>query len=127
MDCKEIKKNQRTQKRKQSSREERRSNGEKGGKKALLEWVYIEIYGVFKKDEREEVEKKLLNEEIIQYYCCYHLCGLIPELFHYLTKKKPNLQIAILENIYQFLVFLRKMKVKKLPNEYEPLFIPKRL
>ena len=88
MDCKEIKKNQRTHKRKQSSREERRSNGEKGGKKALLEWVYIEICGVFKKDEREEVEKKLLNEEIVQYYCCYHLCGLIPELFHYLTKKK---------------------------------------
>ena len=37
MDCKEIKKNQRTHKRKQSSREERRSNGENGGKKALLE------------------------------------------------------------------------------------------
>ena len=31
-----------THKRKQSSREERRSNGENGGKKALLEWVYVE-------------------------------------------------------------------------------------
>ena len=61
------------------------------------------------KDEREEIENKLLNEEIIQYYCCYHWCGLIPRHFHYLTKKKkkhPDLQIAILKNIHRFLVFL---------------------
>ena len=45
----------------------------------------------------------------------------------FLLTKKPDLQIAILENTYQFLVFLRKMKEKKLPNEYEPLFIPKGL
>ena len=42
------------------------------------------------KDEREEIEKKLLNEEIVQYYCCYHWCGLIPRHFHYLTKKKKT-------------------------------------
>ena len=54
-----------------------------------------------KKGEREKVEKK--------------------------KKKKSDLQIAILEIIYKFLVFLRKMKEKKLSNEYEPLFIPKGL
>ena len=85
----------------------------------MLEWVYIEIYGVFKKDEREEVEKKLTNEEIVQYYCCYRLCGLIPEPFHYFTKKKPDLQIVILENTYGFLVFLWKMKEKKLRKSYQ--------
>ena len=40
------------------------------------------------KDEREEIENKLLNEEIIQYYCCYHWCGLIPRHFHYLNNYK---------------------------------------
>ena len=124
MDCKEIKKNQRTHKRKQSSREEKRSNGEKGGKKALLEWVYIEIYGVFKKDEREEVENKWRNRSVLLLLPSVWLHSWTFSLFN---KKKPDLQIAILENTYQFLVFLRKMKVKKLPNEYEPLFIPKRL
>ena len=35
---------------------------------------------------------------------------------------------AILEKTHKFFVFLRKMKEKKLPiNEYELLFIPKRL
>ena len=56
-------------------------------------------------------------------------CGLIPEPFHFFLtkkkKKKTNLQIAILENIHNFLMFLKKMKEKKLPNEYKPLFIPK--
>ena len=44
-------------------------------------------------------------------------------------KKKKKvywiLQIAILEKTHRFIVFPRKMKEKKLPNEYEPLFIPK--
>ena len=28
--------------------------------------------------------------EIVQYYYCYHWCGLIPKHFHYLTKKKKK-------------------------------------
>ena len=65
--------------------------------------------------------KKLPNEEIIQYYCCYHWCGLILGPFHYLTKKKKktDLQIAILENTHRFLVFLRKMKANKLRRSYQ--------
>ena len=37
------------------------------------------------------------------------------------------LQISILEKTHSFLVFLRKMKEKKLLNDYEPLFISKGL
>ena len=43
---------------------------------------------ISKKYEKEEVEEKLPNEEIIQYYCCDCWCGLIPGPFHYLKKKK---------------------------------------
>jgi len=35
-------------------------------------------------------EKKLSDEEIIKYYCCYRWCGLILGPFHYLTKNKKN-------------------------------------
>ena len=50
--------------------------------------------------------------------------------FSTLSKKKKKkvywiLQIAILEKTHRFIVFPRKMKEKKLLNEYEPLFIPK--
>ena len=81
---------------------------------------------------RKMKEKKLPSEEIVQYYCCYHWCGLILGLFHYLTKKKKtDLQIVILEKTHKFFVFLRKMKEKEvkknLSNEYEPLFIPRGL
>ena len=58
-----------------------------GVRRPCLSEFIQKIYGFFKKDEREEVEKKIPNEEIVQYYCCYRLCGLIPEPFHYLTKK----------------------------------------
>ena len=34
---------------------------------------------------RKMKEKKLPNEEIIKYFCCYHWYGLIPKHFHYLT------------------------------------------
>ena len=48
-------------------------------------------------------------------------------IFPHTRVAKGLLQIAILEKIRRFLVFLRKMKEKKLPNKYEPLFIPKGL
>ena len=59
-----------------------------------------------------------MDKEIVRYYCCYHLCGLISRHFHYLTKK-VDLQIVILENIHKFLVFLRKMKDKKFRRSYQ--------
>ena len=44
------------------------------------------------------VENKILEqnsirkvcEEIVQYYCCYYWCGLIPKPFHYLITTKKN-------------------------------------
>jgi len=39
-------------------------------------------------EENEKSEKKRIHKackEIVQYYCCYRWCGLIPEPFHYLT------------------------------------------
>ena len=61
---------------------------------------------------REETEKFEQNsickacEEIVQYYCCYHWCGLISRPFHYLTTTtKTDLQIAILEKPTNFLCF----------------------
>ena len=43
-------------------------------------------------------------------------------------RRERERERAILEKTYKFFVFLRKMKEKKLPiNEYELLFIPKRL
>ena len=60
-------------------------------------------------------------KEIVQYYYCYCWCGVISRLFHYLThthkkkkKKKTDLQIAILEKIHMFYVFLREIEDKKL-------------
>ena len=47
---------------------------------------------------RKMKEKKLPNEEIVKYFCCYRWYGLIPRHFHYLTKKKKtDLQMVILE------------------------------
>ena len=48
----------------------------------------------------------------------------------FVPRMQPSLldfTIAILEKTHKFLVFLGKMKEKNLPNEYEPLFIPKGL
>ena len=55
---------------------------------------------------------KKLFSIIIATFVCW--CGLIPGSFHFFQqkKKKPDLQIAILENTHKFLVFLRKMKEK---------------
>ena len=56
---------------------------------------YLQI-AIFEKTHRFFVflrkmkEKKLSDEEIIKYYCCYYWCGLILGPFHYLTKKKKN-------------------------------------
>ena len=87
---------------------------------------------IFKKDKREEVEKKLPSEEIIKYYCCQRQCSLISRPFHYLTKKKKkDLQIAILQEDSQFSCISKKDEREevenKLPNEYQPLCIPKGL
>ena len=85
-------------------------------------------------EENAKFDKNSIRKaykEIIQYYCCYFWYGLILGLFHYLTKKKTDLQIVILEKTHKFFVFLRKMKEKEvkknLSNEYEPLFIPRGL
>ena len=51
---------------------------------------------VWHKEENENFEKKSECEvfkEIVQYYFCYHWCGLILRPFHYLTKKKKKIDL----------------------------------
>ena len=75
-------------------------------------------------------EKKLPNEEIIQYYCCYRWCGLIPGLFSLLHNKKTRLTNSNFGEYPQVSCVSKKderEKVeKKFLNKYDPLFIPKR-
>ena len=54
---------------------------------------------------RKMKEKKLPSEEIVQYYCCYHWCGLILGLFHYLTKKNRLTNSNFRENPQVFCFF----------------------
>ena len=82
-------------------------------------------------EENEKFEQNSIRkacEEIVQYYCCYHWCGLIPKPFHYLTTTKNltykqqfwrNTQISCASKKDE-----REEVEKKLPNEYEPLIIP---
>ena len=67
---------------------------------------------------KRSYQMKKLFSIIIANFVCW--CGLILGSFHFFQqKKKPDLQISILENTHKFLVFLRNMKEKQLRRSYQ--------
>ena len=83
-----------------------------------------------RREENEKFEQNSICkacEEIVQYYCYYHWCGLISRPFHYLTTTKKltykqqfwrNPQISCASKKDE-----SEEVEKKLQNEYEPLII----
>ena len=87
----------------------------------LKQKTFIEKKSISHRKENENFEKKSIRKafkKIVQYYCYYHWCGLIPEPFYYLTKK-TDLQIEILGKTHRFFVLLRNIKEKKLRRSYQ--------
>ena len=54
----------------------------------ILKMLLRREASVMHREENEKFEQNSICkacEEIVQYYCCYHWCGLISRPFHYLT------------------------------------------
>ena len=59
----------------------------------LKQKTFIEKKSISHRKENENFEKKSIRKafkKIVQYYCYYHWCGLIPRPFHYITQKKKK-------------------------------------